>query len=225
MAEAKVLDRQRAVERYLQGESPTAIYQSLGYSREWFYKWLKRHESGDASWAEERSRRPTALAAASRGGARSGDPGDAAESGASAAVLRRAGHRVGTRRERDVGPQSADDQSGARAARLGDAPTRGVCGEGHALSEFAGSPRGARASVGLRRPLLFAGPAALLQPAQRRSGDRSVWRPAGRESQQSTDPRRVLGDLVAAGDPRASAGRQRNGLLRQPRSSPRAWGR
>jgi putative transposase len=59
MVEAKVLERRRAIERYLHGESPTAICQSLGYSREWLYKWLKRHESGDEHWAVERPRRPT----------------------------------------------------------------------------------------------------------------------------------------------------------------------
>jgi putative transposase len=58
MVEAKVLDRQRAIERYLNGESPTAICQSLGYSREWFYKWLKRSETRTPDWAAERSRRP-----------------------------------------------------------------------------------------------------------------------------------------------------------------------
>jgi len=58
MAEARVLERQRAIARYLKGESPTAICQSLGHSRDWFYKWLKRHEAGDARWAEERPRRP-----------------------------------------------------------------------------------------------------------------------------------------------------------------------
>ena len=58
MAEARVLDRHRAIERYVSGESPTAIYQSMGYSREWFYKWLKRYERGDRRWAEEHSRRP-----------------------------------------------------------------------------------------------------------------------------------------------------------------------
>ena len=58
MAEAAVLDRQRAIARYLDGERPTAIYQSMGYSREWFYKWLKRHQSGGSDWAEEQSRRP-----------------------------------------------------------------------------------------------------------------------------------------------------------------------
>ncbi len=58
MVEARVLERQQAVARYLKGESATAICQSLGHSREWFYKWLKRHQAGDASWAEERPRRP-----------------------------------------------------------------------------------------------------------------------------------------------------------------------
>jgi putative transposase len=58
MVEAKVLERRQAIERYLHGESPTAICQSLGHSREWLYKWLKRHESGDAHWAVERPRRP-----------------------------------------------------------------------------------------------------------------------------------------------------------------------
>jgi transposase InsO family protein len=53
-----ILDRQRAIERYLRGESVTAICQSLGYSREWFYKWWKRYASGQATWAEERPRRP-----------------------------------------------------------------------------------------------------------------------------------------------------------------------
>lgn len=53
-----VLDRQRAIERYLNGERPAAIYRALGHSREWFYKWLRRFRSGDPAWAEERSRRP-----------------------------------------------------------------------------------------------------------------------------------------------------------------------
>ena len=57
MAEA-VLERQRAVERYLKGESATAICQSLGHSREWLYKWVKRQHQGGAAWAEEMPRRP-----------------------------------------------------------------------------------------------------------------------------------------------------------------------
>ena len=53
-----VLERQRAVARYQRGESATAICQSLGHSREWLYKWVRRQQTGDATWAEERSRRP-----------------------------------------------------------------------------------------------------------------------------------------------------------------------
>jgi hypothetical protein len=58
MAEAKVVERQRAVERFRNGESVTAICRSLKRSREWFYKWQARAQSGDPDWATERSRRP-----------------------------------------------------------------------------------------------------------------------------------------------------------------------
>ena len=51
-------DRQRAIERYLDGESPAAIYRSMGYSRQWFYKWLQRGMEGAEEWFRERSRRP-----------------------------------------------------------------------------------------------------------------------------------------------------------------------
>jgi putative transposase len=51
-------DRRRAVERSLVGESPSAICASMGYSRRWFYTWLRRFESGDPDWFRERSRRP-----------------------------------------------------------------------------------------------------------------------------------------------------------------------
>ena len=50
--------RQRAIERYLNGESPSAICASMGYSRCWFYKWLRRYGSGADNWAEECSRKP-----------------------------------------------------------------------------------------------------------------------------------------------------------------------
>ena len=51
-------DRCRAIERYLEGESPTAICVSLGYTTQWFYKWLKRFRTGDSDWFRDRSRRP-----------------------------------------------------------------------------------------------------------------------------------------------------------------------
>jgi putative transposase len=57
MSEA-VLERRRAVARYLKGESATAICQSVGHSREWLYKWVRRQQAGGHRWAEEQSRRP-----------------------------------------------------------------------------------------------------------------------------------------------------------------------
>ena len=55
MAEA-VLERQRAVARYLKGESATAICQSLGHSREWLYKWVKRQQQGGTGVGRRRVR-------------------------------------------------------------------------------------------------------------------------------------------------------------------------
>ena len=51
-------DRRWAIERFLRGESPSVICVSMGYSRQWFYKWLHRHTSGAAQWQLDLSRRP-----------------------------------------------------------------------------------------------------------------------------------------------------------------------
>lgn len=51
-------DRRRAIERYQAGERASAICASMGYSRRWIYKWLKRFKSGDPHWYRDRSRRP-----------------------------------------------------------------------------------------------------------------------------------------------------------------------
>lgn len=58
MPESEVRARQVAVERYARGEKPAAICSSLGRSRRWFYKWLKRSQEGDPEWFQDRSRRP-----------------------------------------------------------------------------------------------------------------------------------------------------------------------
>ena len=58
MREHDERDRRRAIERYLDGESPTAIGAALGYSRWWFYKWLRRFTTDGPDWFRERSRRP-----------------------------------------------------------------------------------------------------------------------------------------------------------------------
>lgn len=49
-----------AVERFKAGESPESISTSLGKSKFWLYKWVKRCNEGDASWYEDRSHRTLA---------------------------------------------------------------------------------------------------------------------------------------------------------------------
>ena len=50
--------RKQAIQRYLQEETPKSIYISLGRSKYWFFKWLKRYKSGIPEWHKERSRSP-----------------------------------------------------------------------------------------------------------------------------------------------------------------------
>jgi len=50
--------REVAVKRFLKGESPSAICASLGKSRFWLYKWVKRFDPDDATWCHDRSRHP-----------------------------------------------------------------------------------------------------------------------------------------------------------------------
>jgi putative transposase len=52
------LDRILAMERYHGGEKPKAIYTSLGHSRYWFYKWLKRYDINESQWFTDKSKRP-----------------------------------------------------------------------------------------------------------------------------------------------------------------------
>ena len=50
--------REDAIKRLENGESPKEIYQSLGKSKAWFFKWLKRYKNEGENWAQSRSRRP-----------------------------------------------------------------------------------------------------------------------------------------------------------------------
>ena len=50
--------RQIAVKRFFKGESPIAICASIGKSRFWLYKWVKRFDPGDPTWCHDRSRCP-----------------------------------------------------------------------------------------------------------------------------------------------------------------------
>ena len=54
-------DRRRAIRRYLSGERPAGICASLGYSRVWLYKWLKRSRAAGEEWWGEQPRRPHAV--------------------------------------------------------------------------------------------------------------------------------------------------------------------
>lgn len=50
--------RKTAIERYLKKESPKSIYSDLKRSKNWFFKWLKRYQSGEPEWYQDKSRAP-----------------------------------------------------------------------------------------------------------------------------------------------------------------------
>jgi len=50
--------RKQAISRYEDGQSPKQIYQSLGKSKRWFFKWLNRYKEGKDNWWQELSRKP-----------------------------------------------------------------------------------------------------------------------------------------------------------------------
>ena len=50
--------RKTAIKRYIQGEPPKLIYSDLKRSKHWFFKWIKRYQSGDPNWYKDRSRAP-----------------------------------------------------------------------------------------------------------------------------------------------------------------------
>ena len=57
--------RKQAIQRYRNNEKPKSIYTDLNRSKYWFFKWLKRYQSGAPDWYKDQSRaphtRPTAL--------------------------------------------------------------------------------------------------------------------------------------------------------------------
>ena len=50
--------RKQAVKRYLTGEQPKEIYTDLKRSKKWFFKWLRRFQTGDLGWYRDRSKAP-----------------------------------------------------------------------------------------------------------------------------------------------------------------------
>ena len=50
--------RINAINRYLKGETPKTIYTDLKRSKYWFFKWLKRYQTGEPEWYKDKSRAP-----------------------------------------------------------------------------------------------------------------------------------------------------------------------
>lgn len=50
--------RKVAIKRYLKGESPKSIYTDLKRSKNWFFKWLNRYQTGESDWYKDGSRAP-----------------------------------------------------------------------------------------------------------------------------------------------------------------------
>ncbi len=51
-----------AVGRFLAGEKPEAICSSLGRSKQWLYKWVRRHSASDDAWFTHLPRSPNCVA-------------------------------------------------------------------------------------------------------------------------------------------------------------------
>ena len=50
--------RKTAIQRYLNGEKPKTIYTDLHRSKKWFFKWLKRYQTGQKDWYRDQSKAP-----------------------------------------------------------------------------------------------------------------------------------------------------------------------
>jgi len=51
-------ERASAVQRYLAGEKPQGICDSVGRTKPWLYKWVARHTPEDPAWVDDQSRKP-----------------------------------------------------------------------------------------------------------------------------------------------------------------------
>lgn len=58
--------RKKAINLYLKGASPKSIYTELKRSKKWFFKWLKRYQTGDPEWYKGKSRAPNKQATSIR---------------------------------------------------------------------------------------------------------------------------------------------------------------
>ncbi len=55
-------ERKEAMRLFVEGVSPSEICRCFGRSREWFYKWKKRYETGEPEWFKNRSSAPESTA-------------------------------------------------------------------------------------------------------------------------------------------------------------------
>lgn len=54
--------RKKAIQRYVLGEKPKTIYTDLKRSKKWFFKWLRRYQTGEKDWYKDQSRAPANIA-------------------------------------------------------------------------------------------------------------------------------------------------------------------
>ena len=54
--------RKGAIMEYVKGTPPKEIYTRLNRSKKWFFKWLKRYQTGNMEWYKEHSRAPKSQA-------------------------------------------------------------------------------------------------------------------------------------------------------------------
>ena len=50
--------RRKAIQRYLEGHKPKSIYTDLCRSKKWFFKWLRRYQTGDSKWYIDQPKTP-----------------------------------------------------------------------------------------------------------------------------------------------------------------------
>jgi putative transposase len=60
--QAEEQTRIQAIQLYLDGVSPTELCRRVGHTRPWFYKWLRRYQTGDTDWHKDRSKAPVRVA-------------------------------------------------------------------------------------------------------------------------------------------------------------------
>lgn len=168
-------DRQKAVQKYLEGESPTAICKALGYSKRWLYKWVNRYESKKKGLVRRSVESSTAVSGSNQGGNRSGRQDGSAPTLQRRCVLWNPGHsgRVGGYGG-SIAAITQHDRSNSQAQPTDPSPNGPLPGQGDALSETF-RPRPERSSAsGLGRAELLIGRDTVLQFERGGFGDRTL---------------------------------------------------